>query len=53
LFKCGAPADEVTLVTDAEEDILELELLCAAAFIPDRPVLVIINPTNVNEASRV
>jgi hypothetical protein len=52
-LKCGAPADEVVLVMDAEEDILELELLfCAAAFIPDRPVLVIINPANVNEASR-
>ena len=47
-----ACVDEVALVTEAE-DILELELFCAAAlFIPDRPVLVIINPTNVNEIRR-
>jgi hypothetical protein len=47
-----ALVDEVALVTEAE-DILELELFCAAAlFIPDRPVLVIINPTNVNEIRR-
>ena len=47
-----ALVDEVALVREAE-DTLELELFCAAAlFIPDRPVLVIINPTNVNEIRR-
>jgi hypothetical protein len=38
---------------DVEAEVkLELELFCAAAYIPDRPVLVIINPTNVNEIRR-
>jgi hypothetical protein len=31
---------------------IPLELFCAPAYIPDRPVLVIITPTNVNEIRR-
>ncbi|HMK57585.1 MAG TPA: hypothetical protein VK462_00880, partial [Nitrososphaeraceae archaeon] len=43
--------DVVVLFTDVEV-ILELELPCAAAYIPDISVLVIINTTNINETRK-
>ena len=45
--------DEEDELVDVEAEVkLELELLCAAAYIPDRPLLVIINPNNVDEIRR-